>query len=348
MLAVRKNRSEKGVALECVAPPGVPGRDEVIIEVAAAGICGSDLHVYEWSAGYEFMEPHLPLTLGHEFSGRIHCAGEGVSELPEGSLVSVMPTYSCMRCVECTGGSPHLCLDRRTIGLTQDGAFCRFVRAPALSCILLPQDIDPVLASLIEPLAVGDNAAEIGEVRFGDTVVVLGPGTIGQAAICAARWRGANRIIAVGLNDKPRLHTAIQLGATHVVDLADGTSLKRSVQELCDGRLADVVIEATGHSDSVGDGLAALKKGGVFVSAGIHAHPVTFDLTSFVRNRQQLRAAHGSSRRSWEAIAVRIAQNQEAIRPMVSLVLPLEQAKEGFERSLARDVSKVVLRPSTP
>lgn len=346
MLAVRKVTPVQGISMEQVAAPEPPTSGEVIIEVIAAGICGSDLHVYQWTAGYEFMSTHFPVTLGHEFSGRVHALGNDVKGLSEGTLVSVMPSFSCMRCTACASGTPHLCLDRRTIGLTQDGAFTRFVKVPALSCIPLPDHIDPVLAALIEPLAVGDNAAAVGEIQFGDTVVVLGPGTIGQAIIRAAQWRGANRIIAVGMNDTSRLQTALKLGATHTIDLAQDISLQHAVREICGEQLPDVVIEATGRPESVRDGLSSLKKGGIFVSAGIHAEPVTFDLTSFVRNRHQLRAAHGSNRRSWKAIAMRIADDPDAVRPMVSLVLPLDKAQEGFERSLARDVSKVVLSPS--
>ena len=345
MLAVRKTGPVPGVSLEHVLEPTAPGRGEVVVEVAAAGICGSDVHVYEWSAGYEFMRSQLPLTLGHEFSGHVFAVGPDVTQVAVGDLVSVMPTYSCMRCAACAAGSPHLCPYRGTVGLTQDGAFCRFVTVPAISCIALAPDTDPVLAALLEPLAVGDNAADVGEIGFGDTVVVLGPGTIGQAVVRAARWRGATRVIAVGMNDAPRLDTAVAMGATDIIDLAETPSLKEAVYALNNGRAVDVVVEATGRASSVSDGLGILKKGGILVSAGIHAAPVTFDLTSFVRNRHQLRGAHGSQRRSWEAIATRIAQDPSAVRPMVSLVLRLEDAEEGFERCVARNVSKVILRP---
>ncbi len=345
MLAVRKTGAMPGISLEQVREPHAPSSGEVVIEVAAAGICGSDLHVYEWSAGYEFMRSKLPLTLGHEFSGHVSAIGRDVTNVANGDLVSVMPTSSCMRCTACAGGNPHLCQHRSTVGLTRDGAFCRFVTVPAMSCIALAPDTDPVLAALLEPLAVGDNAADVGEIRFGDTVVVLGPGTIGQAVVRAARWRGATRVIAVGMNDAPRLKTAIAIGATDIIDLAESPSLREAVYARNDGRAADVVVEATGRASSISDGLDILKKGGILVSAGIHAAPVTFDLTSFVRNRHQLRGAHGSQRRSWEAIATRIAQDPSSVRPMVSLVLRLEDAEEGFDRCLSREVSKVILRP---
>lgn len=345
MLAVRKIGPHPGISLEHVSEPKDLDADEVLIEVAAAGICGSDVHVYEWTDGYEFMRSRLPITLGHEFSGHIVKTGSGVTGLEEGDMVSAMPTSSCMRCTHCVGGEPHLCLHRRTVGLTQDGAFSRFVKVPWTSCVHFAPGTEPALAALIEPLGVGDNAASVGEVTAGDTVVVLGPGTIGQAAARAARWRGATCVIVVGMHDEVRLITAAAMGATHTLDLAESSSFQEAVLAINGGRPVDVVIEATGRGSSITDGLSVLKRGGILVSAGIHEMPVSFDLTAFVRNRQQIRGAHGSHRRSWEVIARRIMQDPEAVRPMVSIELSLKDAKEGFERCRARDVSKVILRP---
>lgn len=346
MLAVRKAGAFPGVSISQIKEPSVSRRDEVLIQVAAVGICGSDVHVYEWSKGYEFMQSRLPLTLGHEFCGHVTEVGSGVNNISIGELVTVMPTSSCMRCTVCAGGRPHLCTQRSTLGLTTDGAFARFVRAPAISCLKLVPGTDPVLAALIEPLAVGDHAANVGEIHAGDTVVVLGPGTIGQAAVYAAKCRGALRVIAVGMNDAPRLQTARAIGATHVIDLAENADLVSAVLAINDNLLADVVIEATGHSSSLSAGLGVLCQGGILVSAGIHSVPVTFDLTRLVRNSQQIRGAHGSRRRSWEIIAQRIAHEPEKIRPMVSLELELADAQLGFEKCLSREVSKVILRPN--
>ncbi len=345
MLAVRKTGAFPGVSLDQIKEPSEPGRDEVLIEVAAVGICGSDVHVYEWSKGYEFMQSKLPVTLGHEFSGHVAQVGTSVNNVSIGDLVTVIPTSSCMRCTYCAGGRPNLCTHRITIGLTTDGAFARFVRVPAISCLKLVPGTDPVLAALIEPLAVGDHAANVGEIKAGDTVVVLGPGSIGQAVAYAAKCRGALRVIVVGMNDSPRLQTARAIGATHTIDLAENNDLLSAVLEINDNQLADVVIEATGHPSSLSAGLDVLCRGGILVSAGIHSVPVTFDLTRLVRNSQQIRGAHGSRRRSWEIIAQRIAYEPESIRPMVSLVLGLTDAQLGFQKCLSRDVSKVILQP---
>lgn len=345
MLALRKTAAAPGLSLDDIAEPGRPGPGEVLIEVAAAGICGSDVHVCDWTGSYEFMRSRLPVTLGHEFSGRIAASGPDVSGLPEGQLVSAIPTIGCMKCTSCAAGFPQRCNFRKTIGLTSDGAFARFVRVPALACVPLREGTDPVLAALMEPLCVGDNAARLGEVSSGDTVLVLGPGTIGQAIARAAAWRGATTVVVAGLNDAVRLQTALQIGATHTIDLATQPGLADAFLALTEGRQADVVFEATGHPASISDGLSVLRKDGILVTAGIHAQPAPVDVTALVRNRQQIRGAHASQRSAWDVMARRLYETPEAVRPFVSLLLGLDEALTGFERSRARDVSKVVLRP---
>lgn len=347
MLALRKTAPSPGLDLQEVDEPGRPGAGEVLIEVAAAGICGSDVHVYEWTGGYDFMRSRLPVTLGHEFCGRIAAVGPDVASWSEGELVAPIPTIGCMQCADCAGGRPLRCSFKRTVGLTCDGAFARFVLVPALSCMRLQPGTDPVLAALLEPLAVGDNAAEVGEVGFGDTVLVLGPGTIGQAIARGANWRGAARIVVVGLNDAARLATARQIGATDTLDLASSGPLREAFLALTGGREADVVFEATGHPSSIGEGLKVLRSDGILVATGIHAVPSSLDVTSLVRNRQQIRGAHGSRRPGWERMAQRIVDAPQDVRPFVSLQLELADAMHGFERSRARDVSKVVLMPGS-
>jgi threonine dehydrogenase-like Zn-dependent dehydrogenase len=347
MLALRKTAPAPGLSLDEIAEPGRPGGGEVLIEVAAAGICGSDLHVYDWnSSSYDFMSSRLPVTLGHEFSGRIAAVGQDVSGFAEGQLVSAIPTIGCMKCTACAAGFPQRCNSRRTIGLTSDGAFARFVRVPALACVKLHDDTDPVLAALMEPLCVGDNAAEVGAVGSGDTVLVIGPGTIGQAIARAAAWRGATTIVVAGMNDTVRLQTARQLGATHTIDLATTPDLAAAFFAATGSRQADVVFEATGHPATINQGLLVLRMDGILVTAGIHATPSTIDVTSIVRNRQQIRGAHASKRAAWEVMARRLYQSPEEVRPFVSLLLGLDQAVSGFERARSRDVSKVVLQPS--
>ncbi|MDX5361645.1 MAG: alcohol dehydrogenase catalytic domain-containing protein [Alphaproteobacteria bacterium] len=345
MLALQKTRAAEGLELREIPALGAPGPGEVLLRVAAAGICGSDVHVYNWSAGYDWMEPLMPITLGHEFSAKVEETGPGVSGLRPGDRVTVAPTAPCLECPSCLRGDIDFCSNRTTIGLHRGGAFAPFVLAPARSCLLLDPRIDDDLAALTEPLCVGENAARVAEVEPGDTVLVLGPGTIGQACAFMARVRGAARIIVAGKDDALRLGIARALADAETLDLADGT-LADQVMALTGGRPVDRVIEATGVAASITDALPLLRRGGILAAAGIHAHPLTLDLTPFIRGKHQLRAAYGSTRKGWESVVALMPYHAEQLQGMISHRLPLSEALEGFALARARKASKVILRPA--
>lgn len=346
MLALRKTAASFGVEAVHVAEPGQPGPGELLIRVEAVGICGSDVHIYEWTEWTDalgFMAPHLPVTLGHEFAGRVAAAGPGAATAI-GTAVSVMPAVACGACDNCRGGARQSCTRRAAVGLTRDGGFARFVKVPADNVLPLPAAIDTELGALVEPLAVSADAVLVGDVGLGDTVLVLGPGTIGQGMAIMARACGAGRVIVAGRADAPRFDVMRRLGFADLVDVGDGP-LAEQVLRMTGGRPVDVVLEATGHPASITDALPALKKGGVLVVAGIHPGPLTLPLTVFVRNRHQLRASHSSRPETWGRVIERMAAAPESFRPMITHRLPLERGLEGFELARQRAASKVMLAP---
>ena len=339
MLALRKTEAAFGLDFAEIPAPPPPGPGEVVVSVAAVGICGSDVHAYEWTAGYGFMVPHLPLSMGHEFAGTITRNGIG-SGFEEGERVTVIPFVACGACAACRADDSRNCTNRQGIGLTRDGGFQAEVRVPARCCVRVPASVDDELAALTEPLGVGMQAVLTGEVGLGDTVLVLGPGTIGQAIALAARAAGATRVLVSGRADAPRFEVLRARGFTDVIDVAEPPRA-----EALAGTRIDVVIEATGVPASINDGLGVLKKGGVIVAAGIHAAPLTLPLTEFVRMRHQLRATHGAERGTWDRVLAHLAAAPEAFRPMITHRLPLARGLEGFELARQRAASKVILRP---
>lgn len=343
MKALRKPGAEPGLRLAEVPLPGAPRPGEVLIAVEAAGICGSDVHVFEWTSGYEWMRAALPLTLGHEFAGRVVEVGEGVSEPVPGDLVTVQPTASCGTCAACRREHPELCNARRTLGLTRDGAFAPFVTAPAASCFRLPPGVDAELGALTEPLCVAAHALEVGGLRLGHSVVVLGAGTIGQAIALLAMRAGAAPVILAGLDDAPRLAAARDLGIGHTVDLA-AEDLEAAVMRIAGGKV-EMVFEATGVPVSIRDGLGILQRRGVLVTTGIHAEPVAFDLTGLVRNQHQIRGSHASTRRDFETVVRLLGEEGDRLRAMITHRLPLEDGIRGFELARQRSALKVMLRP---
>ena len=343
MLALRKTAPGFGLEMQEVPGAHPPGPGEVVLEVEAAGICGSDVHAYEWTGGYEFMVPRLPLTMGHEFAGRVARAGTG-SGWREGDRVCVIPLVPCGHCAACRADDTRNCLNREGIGLTRDGGFQREVRVPARCCVALPDAVDAELGALVEPLGVGAEAVLVGEVGLGDTVLVLGPGTIGQAIALMARLAGAARVLIAGRADAPRFEVCRALGFTELLDVAEAP-LKEQVLAATGGRAVDVVLEATGVPSTLNEGLSVLKKGGACVVVGIHAAPLTLPLTEFVRMRHQLRASHGAERRTWDRVIAHLARDPAGFRPMITHRLSLERGLEGFELARQRAASKVILTP---
>ncbi|HWL71455.1 MAG TPA: alcohol dehydrogenase catalytic domain-containing protein [Geminicoccus sp.] len=343
MLALKKTEAAFGLHLQDVAPPAEPGPGEVTVEVRAVGICGSDIHAYEWTAGYEFMVPHLPLTLGHEFAGRVARLGPDVTNLAEGDLVTVWPTVGCGTCRACRSGRRQDCQERRIIGLHQDGGYAREVTVPAASCIRLPDGLDLHLAAMAEPLCVGQNAVDVAAIEPGDAVLVLGPGPIGLGIAWLARQQGADPVILAGYDDPLRLDCGRRMGLQHLVDLKQ-EKLADAVMRIA-GRPVDRVIEATGAIRSIHDGLAVLRSSGILVVAGIHSEPLQIDLTRLVRDKKQLRTAHDTHAAAWPRVLDHLARHGDQLGQMISHRLPLSAALEGFELARRKEAIKVILEP---
>lgn len=343
MLALRKTRAAFGVDLVDVPDHAAPLHDDdALIEVAAAGICGSDLHAYAWTASYAFMTDLMPVTIGHEFSGTVRAVGSAVTGLQVGARVVCMPTTTCGTCAGCRAGRPLECEARRIVGLHRDGAFAQFVSVPAANCLQLPDELPFDVAALAEPLAVGINAVNLAEINPGDTVVVMGPGPIGIGAAWVAQHRGA-RVLLVGLNDGPRLARARDMGLDGLCDLAEET-LAAAIGRVF-GCAPDRMIEASGAVASLDQGLPLLRPGGLFVVAGIHDGSYTLDLTQFVRQKKQLRAAHDSTPDGFKEAIRLLHANTTALSCLITHREPLTRGADAMALASERGAVKVMLFP---
>lgn len=342
MLALRKTAPTPGLELTDAPLPCDLAENEVLIAVEAAGICGSDLHVQDWTAGYEFMVPLLPVTLGHEFSGRVEAVGSSVRSVTVGDRVTAWPSAPCGFCRSCKSGRPQNCSDKRTVGLYRDGAFASHTVARESGVFPLPANVDFELAALIEPLCVGARAVAVGDVCQGQKVVVLGPGTIGQAIAIFARLSGAISIAVAGFDDGPRLKVLNAMGFADTFDLSEPASARELQKKFGN---ADVVLEATGHASSVAEGMRLLRNEGTLVLTGIHAEAASISLLEIVRRKLQIRGSHGARREDWSRVIDTLALNGEAFRPMITDRLPLSRALEGFALARSRRASKVLILP---
>ncbi|MDO9435171.1 zinc-binding dehydrogenase [Hydrogenophaga sp.] len=343
MKSLRKVRPDRGLELRD-APMPVPGADEVLVQVKATGVCGTDLHIDKWTASYHFMTAALPVTIGHEFSGVVTALGEGVQGLKLGQLVTVRPSVVCNVCEACMAGRPDDCVTRKGIGVSRDGAFADFVRAPARNCIPIPDGVDAQIAALAEPLSVSWEAVRAAGVQPGDRVLVLGPGNIGQGIALFAREAGAAEVVVAGHGDAPRLQILRKLGFDQLIDFAE-VPMSEALAKAATPRLFDVVIEATGVAAVIQPALQVLKSRGVLVITGIHSAPVAIDLAALVRKHHEIRGSYRAPEAAWPQVVAFMAHNQAMLAHMVTHTVPLSRALEGFELANNKTATKVMVLP---
>jgi threonine 3-dehydrogenase len=342
MKALQKTRPAFGVEFRELPSPAAPGPGEVAVAVGATGVCGTDVHIYEWTPGYEAMEKAMPVTLGHEFAGTIAAVGPGVDDAVVGALVAVRPSIVCGRCAACVAGERDNCANRVGLGVTRNGGLQPLVVAPAENCVPVPGALDVELAALAEPMTVCAEAVDTGGVRAGDRVLVLGPGNVGQGVALFARAAGAAEVVIVGKDDGPRLECLRRMGFEDAVDVGGRTLEQALAPYLARGRF-DVVIEATGVPAVVQQGLDVLRKRGVLVVVGIHPGPASVNLTRLVRDHQQIRGSYRAPVATWPRVLGLLAANASLAREMISHRVPLERAIEGIELSRRKSASKVMI-----
>ncbi|SHE64152.1 threonine 3-dehydrogenase [Marinomonas polaris DSM 16579] len=343
MLALRKSKPELGIELIEVPELGLPEAKEVRISVLAAGICGSDLHVYEWTKSYEWMRSKLPVTLGHEFVGEINAIGDEVQGLKVGQRVVVRPSVTCGECTACKANNPDGCRTRDSIGMLRDGGFARQVFAPEKNCLVIPDSLSADIAALTEPFTIAAQAVNIAELKSNQKVAVFGPGTIGQAIAVLAKEAGC-RVTVIGKNDAFRLQSTREVGIESTLDWDDADFDTRLNCMINDGAF-DVVFEAAGAAPVLAKAMSILEPNGVLVVAGIYGQDVPVDLTSLVRKQFQIKGSFRPLESIWPQMVEFLCQHAERLKPMVSHVLPLERGEEGFRLSIEGKATKIVIKP---
>lgn len=344
MLALQKTHDGAGLELRDVPAPGPPGPDEILIEVAVTGICGSDLSIEKWGPSYRaFMGPRLPVTLGHETAGRVAAIGSAVERFAVGDRVVVNPAVACGACRACLAGDPVGCLDRQAVGMVRNGAFAGQFLAPADYAFHLPDDVSFELGALIEPLVVGAYSLDVAGFKPGDRVLVFGPGPIGQGTAALARAFGAREVAIVGFNDGPRLGVMGSLGFELLFDLAQEGAGACLAEAAGDG--FDIAIDAAGAPGIVDQALTLLRPLGILAVASMGEKPETFDLLTLVKKRQQIRGVSRIPPSIWPKVIAAIAKEPASFEPLITHRLPLSQAAEALRLARSGTASKVLLVP---
>ncbi len=321
------------------------GDDEVLVQVKACSICGSDVHGYTGTTGRRIP----PLIMGHEASGIIAATGLNVSEWKKGDHVTFDSTISCGTCNFCRQGRINLCNNRRVLGVScaeyrRNGAFADFVAVPQHILYKLPEGLAFEKAALSEPLSVAVHAINRTPLNTGDTIVVIGAGMIGLLLIQALRSYGHSRIIAVD-NDPGRIGLAMNLGAARGLN-SEKDDIIGEVFRLTDDMGADVVFEAVGITSTVAAGINCLRKGGAISLIGNLAPNVEIPLQAVVTRELNLYGSCISAGEYPECLNL-IASGAVDVNILISAVAPLSEGASWFKRLHEREpgLMKVVLVP---
>jgi L-iditol 2-dehydrogenase len=317
-----------------------PQAGEVLLRVAACGICGSDVHGYDGSSGRRIP----PIVMGHEASGVVAAIGKGVSGFSEGDRVTLDSTVYCGECANCLRGDINLCDRREVLGVScgdyrRAGAFAEFVSVPARIIHKLPDALAFEDAALLEAVAVALHAVSLVTIAPGSTALVVGAGTIGLLLQQTLRVAGCSRVF-VADPDRTRLVLSQKLGATETLS----ENVAQRVSELTNGNGVDVVAEAVGKSESIATSIDCVRKGGTVVLVGNITPEVKIHLQKVVSRQLRLQGSCASAGEYPRAIEL-MSQGQIQVKPLITAVAPLAEGPRWFERLYAREpnLMKVVL-----
>lgn len=325
-------------------PQPSPGEGEVLVRVAACGICGSDVHGYDGSSGRRIP----PIVMGHEAAGTIAALGNGVQGFGKGDRVTFDSTIFCGVCNNCRRGDVNLCDHRQVLGVScaefrRPGAFAEYIAVPSRILYRLPDQLSFTEAALLEAVSVALHGVSLAPAVSGDIALVLGAGMIGLLTVQALRAAGCSRVYVADV-DNTRLKLAEQAGATAAFSANEDVT--GQVMQLTGGIGVDVAIEAVGRSETVRASIESVRKGGTVVLVGNISPEVTLPLQKVVTRQIRLQGSCASAGEYPRAIEL-MASGAILVKPLITAIAPLEDGPRWFERLYAREpnLMKVILSP---
>ena len=321
------------------------GIHDVLVQVKACGICGSDVHGYDGSTGRRIP----PLIMGHEAAGVVAKVGKEVRAFAPGDRVTFDSTVSCGGCAFCKEGKVNLCDDRQVLGVScreyrRHGAFAEYVAIPDRIVYALPEKLPYEKAAVIEAVSIAVHAAKITEIEEGSTAVVIGAGMIGLLAVQAFRHYGCSKVFAVDL-EQSKLDTAKSLGADATF-LATDPNLMTKLSHAAGGRGIDIAVEVVGAQKSIDTAIDVVRRGGTVTLIGNLSPRVEIQLQSVVTTQLRLLGSCASAGEYRECIDL-MESGEINVDPLLSAVAPLSEGAQWFDRLYNREpgLMKVILKP---
>jgi len=323
-------------------PKAGPG--QIKVEVKAAGICGSDLHIFHDDIAGIPINP--PVITGHEFCGIVTEVGQGVTEWKIDDRVTSETAFSfCGDCLYCRTGRYNLCNNRRTLGYWYNGVFAKYTIVPKERVHRLPDHVDYIAGALCEPLACVTHAVlELTTITSGDVVLVSGPGSIGLLALQVAKSQGAVVLVSGTDIDSQRLFVAKKLGAAYAIDVTR-ENIGEVINRHTGGGGADVVLECSGSPRAANDVLVLTRKGGQYTQIGLFGKPIQIDFEKICFRELKVTGSLGSTWTSWEKAIQLIAAGTVNTRDLVSDIMPITAWEKAFAKFENKEGMKIVLTP---
>jgi threonine 3-dehydrogenase len=338
MRALVKAEARPGLWLEDVPEPEI-GINDVLIRVRKTGICGTDLHIYDWDAWAERTIP-VPMVVGHEFVGEVVSFGANVSDFQVGDLVSGEGHVVCGRCRNCMAGRRHLCAHSIGLGVQRPGAFADLVALPMTNIWHHWAGIDEDVASIFDPFGNAVHTALSFPV-LGEDVLVTGAGPIGCMACAVVRHAGARHVVVTDLNPY-RLELARRMGATLAVD-PSARELTEIQQELGMTEGFDVGLEMSGNPEALRSMLASMAHGGRIALLGIPAGEVALDLGTVIFNMLTVKGIYGREMyETWYQMTVMLQSGLD-ITPVITHRFAAADFEQAFETARSGQAGKVIL-----
>ncbi len=338
MKALVKSKAEIGLWLEDVPVPAI-GINDVLIEILRTGICGTDLHIYDWDAWAQKTIP-VPMVVGHEFVGRIVELGSNVHDFRLGDFVSGEGHVVCGRCRNCLAGRRHLCKDTKGVGVNRSGAFAEYLSLPMTNVWHHEGDIAREVQSIFDPLGNAVHTALQFPV-LGEDVLITGAGPIGVMAVKVVKHAGARNVVITDVNPY-RLELAKKMGATLAVDVRN-RDLASVQKELGMKEGFDVGLEMSGNPIAFRDMLANMCHGGKIAMLGIPNKELAIDWNIVIFNMLTIKGIYGREMyETWYKMSVLVGSGLD-ISPVITHRFHYTEFEKGFEAMHSGQSGKVIL-----
>ncbi len=338
MKALVKSEARAGLWLQDMPEPQV-GINDVLIRVLKTGICGTDLHIYNWDAWAQKTIP-VPMIIGHEFVGEVIEVGSNVTDFFAGEIVSAEGHVVCGRCRNCLAGRRHLCKNTQGIGVNRPGAFAEFIAVPMTNVWHHRPDVDLDVAAIFDPFGNAVHTALSFPV-LGEDVLITGAGPIGCMAAAVVKHAGARFVVVTDVNPH-RLELAKKMGADVAVDVSQ-TRVAQVQRELGMQEGFDVGLEMSGNPQAFTEMIDAMCHGGKIAMLGIPSEPMPIDWNIVIFNMLTIKGIYGREMyETWYKMSVMLQSGLD-IAPVITHRLPYTEFEAGFAAMKSGQCGKVVL-----